>query len=225
MIIGGDHGVVVIVHLGGEREKEILDHARVGTDTEVPVAGYDGPLTIQGGGWRLGDPGGQGGLQPGHRRYCWARAEQVWVPGAGYDGPLTIQGGGWRLRDPGGQGGLQPGHQVQLPCSGQVSRESWFPSHCHSGQKQEIKNSSHLSALLWGFMGTLTGPSSRGRAASSCLQGGSPPLAARAGWRESACCTETSCMIATRAGVPMVPGTEGAAGPGHVTVMEDTYSV
>ena len=57
MIIGGDHGVVVIDHLGGEREKEILDHARVGTDTEVPVAGYDGPLTIQGGGWRLGDPG------------------------------------------------------------------------------------------------------------------------------------------------------------------------
>ena len=36
MIIGRDHGVVVIVHLGGEREREVLDQARMGTDTEVP---------------------------------------------------------------------------------------------------------------------------------------------------------------------------------------------
>ena len=39
---------------------------------------------------------------------------------------------------------------IATPCSGEMNRKSWFPSHCHSGQIQEVKSYTHLSTLLWG---------------------------------------------------------------------------
>ena len=90
-MVGKDHASQGSIGMG-ERGLALVHHVHGRTGAQG--WGYHGDL------WDIfGSPlerGDKGSCVGNHWRYCWARAEQVWVPGAGYDDPLTIQGGGWR---------------------------------------------------------------------------------------------------------------------------------